>query len=275
MNSSNVVVLAGALALAPAAALAPGAAWAADMPALLEKAPIIEDFGGWYLRGDIGMTNQRLDRLHNVQMGLPHTAVFEFLDEGGFDSGWLFGLGVGYQFNSWLRADLTGEYRGTTGFRALDRYDTAGNGTWDGANEHNATKSEWLFLANAYVDLGTWWHITPFIGAGIGAAEVSIDNYNDVKVWGGGGGYAASHAQWNFAWALHAGLAYHVSPAFTVELAYRYLSLGDGKTGDVINYDGTNWWYNPTTFHDITSHDVKFAVRWALGGYDTPVVRKY
>ena len=42
------------------------------------------------------------------------------------------------------------------------------------------TKSEWLVLANAYVDLGTWWCITPFVGAGVGAARVSIANYTDV-----------------------------------------------------------------------------------------------
>ena len=40
-------------------------------------------------------------------------------------------------------------------------------------------------------------------------------------------------SKWNFAWALHAGLAYKVTPNFTVELAYRYLDLGDGMTGDL------------------------------------------
>jgi opacity protein-like surface antigen len=266
MYSSNVVVLASVLALAPAAAQA------ADMPALLEKAPIIEDFGGWYLRGDIGMTNQQLGHLHNSLMD--GASQFAMLDEGTFDAGWLFGLGIGYQFNGWLRADVTGEYRGTTNFHALDSYyntDVAAIVT----NEYTSSKSEWLFLANAYLDLGTWWNITPFVGAGLGFAQVSIGNFNDLSVVTGGGGYAASHSQWNFAWALHAGLAYHVTPGFTVELAYRYLSLGDGKTGDVINYDGTNQWYNPTEFNDITSHDVKFAVRWALGGAEVPVVRKY
>ena len=28
--------------------------------------PVVEDFGGWYLRGDIGFSNQRVDRLNNV-----------------------------------------------------------------------------------------------------------------------------------------------------------------------------------------------------------------
>ncbi len=37
-----------------------------------------------------------------------------------------------------------------------------------------------LVLANAYVDLGTWWCVTPFIGAGVGGARVTMANYTDV-----------------------------------------------------------------------------------------------
>ena len=43
-----------------------------------------------------------------------------------------------------------------------------------GTDIYHATKSEWVVLANAYVDLGTWWCMTPFIGAGVGGARVSI-----------------------------------------------------------------------------------------------------
>ena len=43
------------------------AAFAADMPIapppMTYAPPPVEDFGGWYLRGDIGMTNQRVDSL--------------------------------------------------------------------------------------------------------------------------------------------------------------------------------------------------------------------
>ena len=38
-------------------------------------------------------------------------------------------------------------------------------------------------------------------------------------------------SKWNFAWALHAGLAYKVKPNITVELGYSYLDLGNGMTG--------------------------------------------
>jgi opacity protein-like surface antigen len=135
---------------------------------------------------------------------------------------------------------------------------------------YHATKSEWVVLANAYVDLGTWWCITPFIGAGVGGARVSIANFTDQSINNFGGitspglAFGDNVAKWNFAWAAHAGLAYKVTPNFTVELAYRYLDMGDGLTGDLRAFDGTNNINNPTTFKHITSHDLKLGVRWDL-----------
>ena len=85
-------------------------------------------------------------------------------------------------------------------------------------------------------------------------------------------------AKWNFAWAAHAGLAYKVTPNFTVELAYRYLDMGDGLTGDLRTFDGTNAIRNPTTFKNITSHDLKLGVRWDLTSPQVyappPLIRK-
>ena len=58
-------------------------------------------------------------------------------------------------------------------------------------------------------------------------------------------------AKWNFAWAAHAGLAYKVTPNFTVELAYRYLDMGDGLTGDLRTFDGSQHHQQPD---DLQEH---------------------
>lgn len=85
-------------------------------------------------------------------------------------------------------------------------------------------------------------------------------------------------SKWNLAWALHAGLAYKVTPNVTVEFAYRYLDMGDGLTGDLRTFDGTNNVNNPMTFKNITSHDLKLGVRWNFDQpqpvYQQPLVRK-
>jgi opacity protein-like surface antigen len=217
---------------------------------------------GWYLKGFIGMTNQEVDDIHSKQFD---TSDFTVL-QAGFDSSPLFGLGIGYQHNAWLRFDLTGEYRGGATFHGLDSY-TGANvpppGHSFGTNEYTATKSEWLGLANAYVDIFTWRGITPYVGAGIGVASVSIDDFKDVNVPNDGVAFANSHSETNFAWAVHAGLSYEVTPSMVVDLAYRYVDLGDGKSGTISAYDGSNT-FPPLEFKDITSHDVMLGVRWKL-----------
>ena len=171
------------------------------------------------------------------------------------------GAGVGYKFNDWLRADLTGEYRGKANFHGFDIAHFPGA---TGSDEYRASKSEWLGLANVYLDLGTWWCITPFIGAGIGGSYNTISNFMDINTPTGGVAYGATASKWNFAWAAHAGLSYKVNNQLTLEFAYRYVNLGDAMSGDLVTYTGTNSVYNPMEFRNITSHDLRFGVRWML-----------
>lgn len=220
--------------------------------------PVIEEWGGWYIRGDIGMTNQSVTTLDNA---LYATATGLRIVDMNFESGNLFGIGVGYKWNSWLRIDLTGEYRGETGFHGLDFYTDAGNPRF---NQYTAKKSEWLYLLNFYADLGTWNGVTPFVGAGIGLARIGIHSFRDMGTDGLNVtlGYADSAYKWNIAYAFHAGFAYEVTKNFTVELAYRYVYLGDGESGDIIAYDGTNSIRNPMLFKGIDSHDLKLGLRY-------------
>jgi len=275
MRSVKTFVAAGAVTVLSSAAFAADMA-IAPPPQMYAPPPVIEDFGGWYLRGDIGFSNQRVERLNNVLDATTTSSVQNL----GFNTAGIFGLGVGYKINNWFRADVTGEYRGNSQFFGTDRISFPGG---VGTDTYHATKSEWVVLANGYVDLGTWWCITPFVGAGIGGARVGIANFTDQGIANLGGGALPSLAfgdnvsKWNLAWALHAGLAYKVTPNFTVELAYRYLDMGDGLTGDLRTFDGTNNINNPTTFKNITSHDLKLGVRWNLESpqvYAPPLIRK-
>ena len=254
MVSVKVVAFAGMTALLSSAASA------ADMPPPPMYLPKEEVGHGWYLRGDIGMSNQQVKRLHNVNYDIATSVNIVHKD---FDSAPMFGLGVGYQWNHWLRFDLTGAYRGKANFHGFDILTSGGN-TF--TNEYRASKSEWLFLANVYADLGTWWNFTPFIGAGIGTSFNKISNFMDICTTCAGGcvAFAETATKWNFAWALHAGIAYQVNPNLTFEFAYRYVSLGDALSGDIVTYLGANNIHNPQHFRGITSHDLKFGVRWMI-----------
>jgi opacity protein-like surface antigen len=256
-------------AVAGFAALVTTAASAADLPEIYAPAMPYETAGGWYLRGDIGMTNQRVDKLFNV---LYDTATSVRTVQKEFDSSPLFGLGVGYQFNRWLRVDVTGEYRGNANFHGFDIVEAGGTFT----DEYRASKSEWLVLANVYADLGTWYSFTPFIGAGVGGSLNRISNFLDVCTVCPGGGVAFGEAAntWNFAWALHAGISYRVTPNVSLEFAYRFVHLGDAFSGDLQTYLGGNLIDNPMEFRNITSHDLKFGVRWMLDAPMPPMMRR-
>jgi opacity protein-like surface antigen len=268
MRSVKFLVAAGA------ASLLSSAAFAADMPIMPPPLPYapppVEDFGGWYLRGDIGFSNQNLKNVRDTNSAaFNNVAVSETTS---FASAGIYGGGIGYRFNNWFRADVTGEYRGNSNFTGLDVITGTGPFTgFVGTDGYTATKSELLFLANAYVDLGTWWCVTPFVGAGVGTSRVTIGNFTDTGDFINGGlqnhsfNSAGQNSQWNFAWALHAGLAYRISPGLTLELAYSYVNLGNGLTGPTNSFDQvTNTTHAPFSFNNITSNDVKLGLRWDL-----------
>jgi opacity protein-like surface antigen len=252
MSKVRVLLAAGAATLGGAAANA------ADMPSYPPPPQYIQQYAPpefaseWYLRGDIGMSNQKVSSLFNVLYAGNSVVPVGM----GFDSAPLFGLGFGYQYNNWFRFDLTGEYRGKANFHGLDIVNASFT------DEYHASKSEWLFLGNAYADLGTWWCVTPFVGAGLGFSRNTISSFLDVNTPNLGVAFGAEESKWNFAWALHAGLAVKATPTMTVELAYRYVNLGDAQSGDLITYQGTNNVNNPMQFRGITSHDFKLGVRW-------------
>lgn len=246
-----------------------GSGQAADIiepPVYAPPPEVVVSLGGWYLRGDIGMSNQQLHGgLDNALFDV--TDNVEFLDQGTFSAAPTFQVGMGYRFNDWFRADATVQYRGKSDFSALDRYETIDDGnpaTWDGSNEYTAKKSEWLLMANAYVDLGTWSGITPYVGGGLGASRNTISSFRDINTPNGGVAYAEQNSEWHMAWALHAGLAFEITDRLTLDLGYSYLNLGDASSGDITTFTGVNAVNNPMIFNDITSHDVTFGLRYAL-----------
>jgi opacity protein-like surface antigen len=272
------------LAVAGAAAAMSTAAFAADFPpALPPQQPVQSVESGWYLRGDIGITNQQLSsltqRLDATELTLQQVGM-------GFDSSPFFLVGVGYQFNNWLRFDLTGEYRAKANFHGTDNVTFRdGGGIGVLADNYSASKSEWVVLANGYLDLGTWWCMTPFVGAGIGFSRNQIDSFRDDGIGFHFGGapitavaFGEQGVKWNFAWALHAGVDYSVTPNFKIDLAYRYLNLGIAQTGATRAFDNSFTNGGAFSFNGLVSHDVMLGVRWMVQPeapvYNPPLIRK-
>jgi opacity protein-like surface antigen len=236
-----------------------GPVFAAD---LYEPIEVVPEVGAWYIRGYLGMSNQFFDELDSDLFDIPDD--HGWYDDGGFSSAPIVGAGIGYEFNDYLRGDLTVEWRGKSDFDALDWVD---NGGAIATNEYSAKKSELVFMANGYYDFGAFYGFTPYVGAGIGASYNTISNFRDVNVIGSAGAYADDNSEWNFAWALHTGLGFQATERMTVDFGYSFISLGDASTGTIQNDvpgnfpDGEN---ESIKFNDIYSHDFKLGIRYAL-----------
>jgi opacity protein-like surface antigen len=255
-----------------AAVMLSTSAFAADMPQPLPQPPpqiayqpivMEQPEGAWYLRGDIGVgiTNQ-LDfvyienPLNSTNFAIQHAAMGDTV---------FFDAGVGYEFNEWLRFDVTAEYRTKSVINAFGSY-TFGGGTF--LDNYTAFLTSTVFLANAYVDLGTWNCLTPFIGFGIGGAYNTFADLVDTSN-NAGSGVGTNASQLNFAWALHAGLAFNVTQNFTMELAYRYLNYGS-VTDQIFCAGGCN----PDSYRlqNLTSQDFMLGFRWRFPVESAPMV---
>jgi opacity protein-like surface antigen len=269
---------------AGAALLLSGTAYAADLgappPGMQYQPPApVAAQSGWYLRGDVGVGVQNFSSFDLEPASMVPASWL--VDQKDMQDTSLFGLGVGYELNSWLRFDVTGEYRTEALFKALGSYD---QGTCDVGgvigtcfDNYSGGFSAAVFMANAYVDLGTWWCLTPYIGAGIGAAYDRISGVQDIGplppgTIGFGYTYEDS-SKWNLAWNVQAGLTYNVSDSFKVDFSYRYLNMGSPESSNIFCQNtSTTGPCNYFNLKDMTSQDFRIGLRWLLQPEPAPVV---
>ncbi|MIL09150.1 porin family protein [Salmonella enterica subsp. enterica] len=217
-------------------------------PAPVYQAPA--EVGGWYLRGDVGYGWSDVDDIRYINYGDPGRYGKLTGDlKGSFSAG----AGVGYQVNDHFRVDLTADhwfkrdFRGSSdGFRNGAAYTTV----------DSSSVSTWLLLANAYVDIGTWNGITPYVGAGIGGAHVKWDElHNDDIIHKGSG-------NWRFAAAVMAGASYCLTDRVKLDAGYRFSRIQGGKMFEYANI-GNN---GPGWDRGFNTHEVRAGLRYQFGG---------
>lgn len=211
---------------------------------------------GIYLKGYIGQANTDVGNIYTPGFDTNTFTVYH----KDIKSSPLFGIGVGWRARHWLRFDGTFEYRGDAAFFANDSYPDNGSGA--GTNEYTADVKSWLGLANVYWDIYNWCGITPYVGAGIGWATISVEGLKDINTVQGATWYGADKTTTNFAWALYAGASIELSPQVALDLSYRYADLGNAKSGTVSDATGTYPSYSHVAIKDITSNDFLLGVRY-------------
>jgi opacity protein-like surface antigen len=116
---------------------------------------------------------------------------WSYMDWGQKDDAFVGGGGIGYQFNDWLRSDVTVDYAGSYSVGWL----------------HGGKLSTVSGLANVYLDIPTGTSFTPYVGAGAGMTWVNNDE-NDS----------------GFAFDLTGGFAVGLTDNVTLDIGYRYVN---------------------------------------------------
>ncbi len=262
------------ISAAAAAAVIGTSAYAADLPLpqppMAYQPPAAVETGGWYLRGDVGVGVQNFSQFQLEPISTLPTSWT--INQQNIEDTTILGFGAGYELNNWFRFDVTGEYRTQAAFKATGSYDQ-GTCAVDGLtgtcfDTYNGDFSAAVFLVNAYVDLGTWWCITPYVGAGIGTAYDRVSGVEDIGPLPPGTigfGYTYNNASsWNLAWNVQAGLTYNVSNNFKVDFNWRYLNMGSPQSADVYCQNTTSCTPNYLVLKDMSSQDFRIGFRWLL-----------
>ncbi|MER9021537.1 porin family protein [Mesorhizobium sp. M0815] len=241
-----------------------GPAFAVDFvePPVVEEAPPPiayeppAEYGGWYIRGDIDYHWSKFRGGDYITYGPPPgTGTF---DSGKLKSAFSAGAGVGYQIDRHFRTDLTADWMSKSTFRGS----TSGI-CLDGdpcTSVDTSSYTALLLLANAYVDIGTWHGITPYVGAGIGGAWVKWDTLHNSDEDGeffhrGGKG-------WRFAYAAMVGASYCLTDRVKLDVGYRYSHINGGKMFDFGSGVG------PGYDDGINVHEVRGGLRYQFGRSD-------
>lgn len=244
---------------------------AAPMPVAPEVQTV--ETGGWYLRGDVGYS---LNRLVDGEV-IYNTASAQGMGQGTLrgevEDSFLIGGGIGYDTGNMFRADLTADYNFESDFSGSSTgfcTPTGGGAAVSCSTSDVATYSALTLMANAYVDLGTVNGVTPYVGAGIGGAHVTWGTLSNTTPDGFVTSGTETHTggeEWRFAYAVMAGASVDITHNLKLDAGYRYRRITGGKMfeiGDGLN--GANSFTGPGHDKGITSHDFRIGARYSLGG---------
>jgi opacity protein-like surface antigen len=208
-----------ALAMAAAAIFPAGLAGAADYDPPIFVEPVeeyvpVEVGSGWYLRGDLAYNFARDYSDSSVSRDWladsPFTdGPFDLFDTDDDENPISGSIGFGYHFNDYLRADIN------IGILAGDDY--SGSALFEDNGlvvDVDVDNSAWNGLVNGYIDLGTYAGLTPYVGAGVGLLYMRSELEGDAS---------ERISNYNFMYALAAGVSYQLTKNVSIDAGYQYL----------------------------------------------------
>jgi len=204
----------------------------------------------FYFRVDAGLnfTNKEDALLINSAGNTP--------SQMNFNTNSSFGLGLGYEINPHLRADVIGHYR-----RISSEEENTTNKTLLAADIDNAT-----IMSNIYFhpikSTRKKSRINPYIVAGIGFA---FNNSSNIAVSGLTEGTILGNRDTSLAWKIGSGLSLPLSESFNVDLEYNYIDLGEVETGITASIPGGD--LTSSTRISLTAHEVTLGLKYYFPPY--------
>lgn len=265
------------LALVPAV---PALAADYDPPIYTDKSDQyvpVEVGSGWYLRGDVGYAVSTSTNAATYRTFDPATLTYggSSFDTSKLSSQLTWGGGVGYRFTDWVRSDVT-----VDGFRSKFSGTTSSAAPCGGApltttcrTDDGANVSAISFMANGYVDLGTYVGITPYVGAGAGVSYLSWSDMHDQAYCVGadctsplaGSAIYSGTKDWRFTWAVMAGASYDINKSLKLDVGYKYRKI---QGGDMFNWDTASAAAGATGIQGkdggFGQHEVRVGLRYEL-----------
>ena len=164
----------------------------------------------WYVAGGLGVSFA--NDVDNEQLGTTVTAEF--------DTGMLGTVAVGHTFGGWRAEGELAYLQNDISSLKVGSMSAPAGGDFSAA----------ALMANVYYDIDTDSKWKPFIGAGAGFANVSINNLAS------GGIAIADDSAGVFAYQLKAGIGYAFTDALDGTLGYRFFGTADA---DFVDTGGT------------------------------------
>jgi len=189
-------------------------AFAADLdPGVVRGGTTDVEYGsGWYLRGNVGYSLGNSED-QSFSSGLNSFRFVRQDDSDGYSSS----VGFGFIFNPQFRMDATMDYHSDRTWVGLD----SGAGVTD-VSSFQLTN----YSINGYFSLGDMYGVNPFIGAGVGVADVKWQGHS---VSGGVGTFSGISNQ-AMTYSLIAGFDYRIDHNWLLDFEYKYTYVTGGET---------------------------------------------
>ncbi len=214
----------------------------------------------FYLRGDLGLVLGTPAVETDTAPGSASASLGPTTINGNSGTGMMFDAGVGFHAFSFLRLEGTIGYIPSLAFK--------GNFGNTPAATTRGTVSALVGLAAANIDIAAFTGrlpggLQPFVLGGLGFATVTNSQEDDYSGNGVYNGSISGSTQTNLAWTVGGGVGVPILERLTLDLTYRWLNLGERRTGSAILFNGPS---GPTTPDraDLRVHTIMLGLRYQL-----------